>query len=453
MNKILSKFGGLLPRLLLLAALLALPAPQPVQASIEYTEFTVNSTSDSDDFVINSVCDATTLFDMNDICTLRAALTEANWCDNAPGACGDYVIIHLPAGRYTISLPGRNENQNHTGDLDITSVTVPIIIEGAGVGQTIIDANSLDRVLQTFYPNTSVTLRDLTLRNGRLEQTSGTPGQSGGGISHGGGSLFLENMVIENNTIVCLPEVDPSQCYQGTGGGIFAYGQLQIVTSIVRDNQAYRGGGIFYNGPTDLQIFFSTFSGNQAISGGALIAWGPVYMFNSTVSGNTATNIGGLYNSQGSMRLVNVTIAANIAANYSAANLMNAGSAATMTIKNSIVAIPLGGNLVNNCQNSTGTWISAGYNLSSDSSCQFTTTGDQQNTLPKLTPLAFLGGATPTHGLLSASPARNAGPTRCRSLDGFDVTIDQRGENRDTQCDFGAFEGLVYPVYLPSVSR
>jgi CSLREA domain-containing protein len=68
-------------------------------------------------------------------CTLRAAIMEAN------ALAGDDTI-NLPAGIYTLTLAGVNEDAGLTGDLDITST---VTIEGAGAESTVIDANALDR--------------------------------------------------------------------------------------------------------------------------------------------------------------------------------------------------------------------------------------------------------------------------------------------------------------------
>src|SRR5262245_50113698 len=65
---------------------------------------------------------------------------------------------------------------------------------------------------------------------------------------------------------------------------------------------------------------------------------------------------------------------------------------------------------------------SLGYNLSSDNGGGFlTAAGDQTNSNPRLGPLQLNGGQTPTHALMSSSPAIDAGT----NFTG--VTTDQRG--------------------------
>lgn len=61
--------------------------------------FAVDTTADTQDIAPgNGVC-----ADANGMCSLRAAITEAN-------AISDSNIITLPGGTYTESLPGPNEN-------------------------------------------------------------------------------------------------------------------------------------------------------------------------------------------------------------------------------------------------------------------------------------------------------------------------------------------------------
>ncbi|GIK56540.1 MAG: hypothetical protein HND44_03265 [Chloroflexi bacterium] len=73
--------------------------------------FTVNSTADATDAVPgDGVCETAP---GNGICTLHAAIRESNALAGA-----DEII--LPAGTYLLTIPGANENNAATGDLDIT---------------------------------------------------------------------------------------------------------------------------------------------------------------------------------------------------------------------------------------------------------------------------------------------------------------------------------------------
>jgi hypothetical protein len=169
---------------------------------------------------------------------------------------------------------------------------------------------------------------------------------------------------------------------------------------------------------------------------------------NSTLSGNRAVrccvqhfciggNGGAVFNNGGHLTINNSTLSGNSAGLYGG-GIYNAG---TTTLQNSIVAnSPSGGN----CSGSTLT--SHGYNLSSDSTCNFKGPGDLNNTDPMLGPLQNNGGPTQTMALPSGSPAIDAGnPSGCTDGNGHLLKTDQRGKPRpdpeDTGgCDIGAYE-------------
>jgi hypothetical protein len=89
---------------------------------------------------------------------------------------------------------------------------------------------------------------------------------------------------------------------------------------------------------------------------------------------------------------------------------------------------------------------SKGYDMSSDSSGNFSGPGDLNNTDPMLGPLQNNGGPTQTMALPSGSPAIDAGnPTGCTDGLGHLLKTDQRGfprpDTEDTSgCDMGAYE-------------
>src|SRR5262245_53166430 len=75
-------------------------------------------------------------------CSLREAIIAANANANTSD------IINIPAGTYTLTRAGANENAASTGDLDILG---PVSIVGAGAATTIVqagttNANGIDKV-------------------------------------------------------------------------------------------------------------------------------------------------------------------------------------------------------------------------------------------------------------------------------------------------------------------
>jgi len=134
--------------------------------------------------------------------TLRDAILAAN-TNPTTGA----VTIKLNAGTYALTIqniPGQ-ENSGRTGDLDITSKAHTLIIQGngtVGAGATIIDASALlDRVFQIVSPGTVVQFNNLIIKGGQAEDNGGIAtisGAVGGGILNNGGTLTLNNVIIDS---------------------------------------------------------------------------------------------------------------------------------------------------------------------------------------------------------------------------------------------------------------
>lgn len=212
----------------------------------------------------------------------------------------------------------------------------------------------------------------------------------------------------------------------GFGGGIFNSGSLILSESTINDNASIFGAGIANNIASSMTLTNVTISGN-------------------TASGSAA---GGIYNA-GSMLITNVTIAENDAIAGSGGGIYTDVGADT-TLKNTI--------LDNNTSASDGncggggTFISNGYNISSDATCVFLIkTGDWNSTDPLLDALADNGGATYTHALLAGSPAIDTGTMLgAPATDQRGVLRPQDGDGNETAvCDIGAFETGVL-VFTPN---
>src|SRR5438552_13948527 len=86
-----------------------LSAPLPPSPEVPGATFVVNTTADTHDATPgDGIC-----ADANGNCSLRAAIDEAN-------ANANIDTITLPAGIYSTTIPGTNENVNLDGDYDIT---------------------------------------------------------------------------------------------------------------------------------------------------------------------------------------------------------------------------------------------------------------------------------------------------------------------------------------------
>lgn len=434
--------------------------------------FSVNDTTDLiDDDLADGICHTAT-----GTCTLRAAIMQAN-------ALGGTNTIILPAGVYTLTIPGENEDYAVTGDLDIHS---DLTINGASTATTIVNGNQLDRVFEVFSPAKPI-ISGITVRNGNV--------LDGGGIKNRGTLWISDTVIIDNSAVVgggiynsgvmrITDSTIESNFSNGNGancGGIGNTGSLETSNTIVRANQTSNGGGgicnaagatndlqtltivsntarygagIFNSNNATLTVRYSLISNNVAqISGGGVSAGGRFVLWNTTLSGNIAQFAGGGIENGGFASIINVTLTGNYITNTQVGGIggniytgYNPGSSTQLL--NTIIA---NSSAVRNCYFEPGTSIvSLGHNLSDDNTCNLNATGDITNTNPLLGPLQNNGGTTLTHALLPASPAINAGDNANCPLN------DQRGVSRPQAriCDIGAYEFVFsFLQYFPIIRR
>ncbi len=404
--------------------------------------------------------------------TLREAVIAANNEVANPGA--DTII--LGPGTYTLSLGGFFEDAAARGDLDITS---QILIQGAGAGQTTIDAAGIDRVLHVLGTG-NLTVTGLTLSGGTVTTNtgggmkieaggttsvtnatlSGNFAVSGGGIFNNGGTVSVTNSTLSGNST------------SNDGGGIFNDGGTASVTnSTLSGNSASFGGGILINGGT-ASITNSILSGNSANDdGGGIFNNGTVSVTNSTLSGNSATEGGGIFNFAGAANITanvtNSTLSGNSATvggaifNQETLSITNStltGNSAsevggifnfggTASVVNSIITgntaptdADVRGTFTSNFHNVVGViGSSTGFDMAMGDDL-----GTPANQVINLT-LANNGGPTLTHDLILDSPAIDAG-LNSAAVDamGNPLTTDQRGTGFDrirlNAVDIGAVE-------------
>lgn len=414
----------------------------------------------------------------NHVCTLRAAVEEANMLASA-----DTITLQANV-TYLLSLTDTFDQV--TSDL-VLSDSVTIV--GAGPGSTIIDGNGAatgQRVFDVFWcvdgvydsqmnkctkGNVSVSMSGIAIKNGFSANV-------GGGI-YNAGTLTLNNVAITDNTANglndwgggiynagpltmtnCVIANNKTGTHNAYGGGIYNQSTLTITNSTISGNHTYggssspgQGGGLFLIGYAST-IRNSTISGNSAAVGGGIYHSGyPLALINDTISGNSSDgNGGGLHNANGTAGLYNVTVTQNLAnADESGFNAGGGVSNAsgTLTLLNSIVAgneliiptAPLPTLDVDEC---AGTITSQGHNnLEFVNTNNCTVIGPYSSDNPLLGTLQFNGGPTQTHAIFPGSPAMDAGdPAGCTDDLGAPITIDQRGVHRPhgPACDMGAFE-------------
>lgn len=323
-------------------------------------------------------------------CSLREAALAAN---ASPGL----DLVFLMPGVHELTIPGVGELHGFTGDVNFRE---PVEVYGSTLGQTVIDGNGIDGVLDlSAWTNSQLTyvISDVTLRGG-----------------------YRENYF---------------------GGGLTAVAsRLTVRRCVFEDNYALRGGGL-YLGNTRATVRESTFVGNRSgFTGGGIArnSTGLEYTLlveNTTISGNSSGSVGGAIGAEytGPITLRGVTIYGNTADFRGSALQIFGGVETNYKIESSIVE--------GTCDWTIGAGPdSLGGNLfSPDSSCNFGHATDQAVTDFGLGPLEP-GESGLTHPLLPGSPAIDAGAS-C-------PPEDQRGAMRPMDgdgdgiaaCDAGAHE-------------
>jgi uncharacterized repeat protein (TIGR01451 family) len=252
-------------------------------------------------------------------CSLRYAIQSINngvlfaGCTNdSADDFGMNDTIVLQAGTYVLTIPGNNEDDNETGDLDVIDNDISII--GAGSDQTSIDASGIpdkDRVIQfIMVENAAMTGVMITGGDGTVlgdqfgggidaltiflnltdVQLIGNKSNNGGGISVSCQPTIVDSVIQGNMAIL--------DQFGGQGGGIFLPAEdllcddaviATVDHSIIANNNAeISGGGIYVNDGRSLNLMNSTVDNNDAELGGGGIGIdeGVVSITNSTISRN-----------------------------------------------------------------------------------------------------------------------------------------------------------------------
>jgi len=245
------------------------------------TTFTVNASNDVVDFLPgDGICETAT---GNGMCTLRAAIMEANSHIGAD-------TINLPGSTYLLTIPGAGEEQCATGDLNITE---SLTIIGDPNDTPIIDANGLgDRVLQILPGGGPVFISNVYIKNGSTTQ-------------HGGGIWSSSTLELHNVYVI-------GNHADGYGGGIDASASLTMTDGAIEQNSGDTGGGIFIY--ADLSMDNILISGNTAnrYGAGLYFSVAEAQLDNILFYQNAATdNGGGIYNDRGDVTIIDSNLLNN----------------------------------------------------------------------------------------------------------------------------------------------
>jgi len=341
----------------------------------------------------------------NGICTLRAAIQEANLSCNSPVTINFDANVFVPPSSYGISLNNALPALHHN-----------IAVVGPGASTVSIDGQGANQIFQ-IDPGFITNISGLTITNGH------TTNGSGGGVFNRG-TLTLSDSVVSNNSasrgggidsedsssLIVKSSIISGNSATKAGGGIRSVESLKLVNSVVINNTASKNGGGVHNdindglGSANAIIVNSTIIGNMA---------------DADNTGNDGLG-GGLYNNQGAVRLVNTIVAVN----------------------------RLGNSAENDIDGSTVDAAASSHNLIGTGGSGGLTNGVNGNQVGVVDPVLDSNGVP-----LPGSPAINNGDNcvlndSCVATLGFIVTTDKRGITRPQgpHVDIGPFEVVAFVV-------
>lgn len=311
---------------------------------------------------------------------LLTAFTVVNTNDSGEGSLRDAIEqANATAGADTISFDASLAGQTIVLS-DELLISDDLTITGLGADQLTLDGNGDSRIFNIYdgshaISSINVEITGLTLTNGFSDQSGGAisnsenlsilnvsfennSAYSGGAIWAKIGtvsvtdSYFLENSASSNggaiyNEFLGGLFISRSQFVSNSasnGGGVYSsgYGGMSINNSNFVSNKAsMSGGGIYNNG--HFLIEETTISGNTALQGGGLShktqSFFPAesVLKNSTITNNTATDHGGGISNFGTLAIINSTLSGNHSGNY--------GGAISQTVNKIIVGIPMNENI------------------------------------------------------------------------------------------------------------
>jgi predicted outer membrane repeat protein len=382
------------------------------------------------------------------------------------------------------------------------TITVPLTINGDGVGLTILDAQLADRHF-VVDPGAggSVLIKDLTFTNGSATAAGGAFAD-GGALQVVTGSLELVRTEITNSSAFDGGAVSCDGCTELTvresrlagnsattdGGAIHTDADVTLVanTTIEGNTAGDQGGGIYkvndsiiirdselvgnaataddggglYSSQDDAKILRSAFIANTAVgNGGGVSMHGSqlsdeLLVLNSTFSANQAAAGGAVdVGVNNPAFLGNVTMVDNLATVAGQSNDIESSSAAvSINLSNSILTHPAGANGNPECGNAGAPVTLDGVDnlIDTNASCLGAVVAFRIAAFAgALGPLDFHNGPTRSYSLVGNAATNNAidnpNVTECLNpRSGTALDKDQRLRPRPVgvgaQCDLGSFE-------------
>lgn len=358
-------------------------------------------------------------------CSLQAAIDEAE------ALAGSDTIVLVSGATYTLAgaCAGTCTAENALPD-----VTTTVVITGNGATLSLAGGST-----RFFKVSGNLTLNSLSM-------TGATASYPGSAVYvDAGGTVTINSNAIYNNT-GCPGATD-------YGGAIHSQGTLTINSSSIASNNCTNGayGGAIYGSNTStITISKSAVFGNVASGGGSkgggVAAFGDLDIVNSTISTNSSQGDGGgIYfnNVAGNATIIYSTIYGNTSAGNGGGFVLTGGGVGSLSISSSIVSTNTVASTGPDCLAAAIAPITSdGFNFfSSASGCNGIVGGDQIGGTPPYDDgiVASLGAISSTNGVVyyvsdySATITEAGNPATC-------TATDMLGQTRGSPCDVGAVE-------------
>lgn len=287
------------------------------------------------------------------------------------------------------------------------------------------------------YGANSVSLNRCTIE---LCDAFGGLGGTGGGMAVVGGPAAPPTIDIQDSLIDTCTCTSSGTGSASFGGGLYldfdtTIAHSQVTGCSATSSNNAQGGGAYFASSGANTVTTSTFDTN--VNGGVVAAAGTITFTNCTFSGNSGAAGSGIACTGAIATVTYSTVTANASTSAYAGGVFNSGG--TITIVGCIVAAntsstggpDIGGTVANGGNNLIG--VAATGFVNGSNGCKVGTVGTPLNAL--LGPLANNGGKTPTHALLTGSPAIDAGGTA-----GVPSTDQRDAPRNQGVADMGSYE-------------
>ena len=148
-----------------------------------------------------------------------------------------------------ITIEGKIKATSDAGNNGVIQVNKALTIKGTNKDTDVLDASNLSGIFDVAT-NGSLTLKNLTLRNGKLQDTD---------VQSGGGAIYCEGSILLENIIITECQDNRLDAGKGMGGAVYckntstADSDVLLINTVIKNCTASNGGGIAVFGTTSAE--------------------------------------------------------------------------------------------------------------------------------------------------------------------------------------------------------